>query len=51
MHFEVDYDKFFEDSNLKVKFDTIYLAFLSRGGIDTSKVKTVGYSKGCNNPL
>jgi hypothetical protein len=51
MHFEVDYDKFFEDTNLKVKFDTIYLAFLSKGGIDTSKVKTVGYRKGFTNRL
>lgn len=47
MQFQIDYDKFFADSNQGVSFDNVFFAFLStRGGIDTSQVKTVGYSRG-----
>lgn len=47
MHLSIDYDKFFSDSKNLDNFNKVYYAFLStRGNIDTSKVKTVGYARG-----
>jgi hypothetical protein len=47
MHLSMNYDDFFSDSKNLADFNKVYYAFLSaRGGIDTSKIKTVGYARG-----
>ena len=46
MRFVIDYNSFFDSPTNGVSFNTLYFAFLSKSGIDTSMVKTVGYAKG-----